>query len=47
MTRKEAPKERDPEEIVAVEAMGFSWRLPWKTVRTDVESGFAVLIEEA
>jgi hypothetical protein len=37
------PKFKD-EDCVAVEAMGFSWRLPWKTVKKDVESGLAQLV---
>lgn len=40
-----SPLERGPEEKVRVEAMGFTWVLPWKTVQKDVESGFAILID--
>lgn len=38
--------EPQPDEIVMVEAMDFSWRLPWKQVREDALSGFAVVFLE-
>lgn len=38
--------EPDPEQKVYIEAMDFSWRLPWKTVREDAISGLAVVYIE-
>lgn len=40
-----ATKRRPWNKRVVVEAMGFTWRLPWRTVKADVESGFAILME--
>jgi hypothetical protein len=31
--------------LVRVEAMDFTWVLPWRTVREDVRSGFATFLE--
>lgn len=39
--------EPDPEQIVSVDALDCSWKLPWKTVREDALSGLAaVYLEE-
>jgi hypothetical protein len=33
------------DDYVRIESMGFTWVLPWRTVKKDVESGFATFIE--
>lgn len=35
--------EPSPEELVSVDSMDCSWKLPWKTVREDAISGFAAV----
>jgi hypothetical protein len=37
----------DPDALVTVEAMGFTWRLPRSVVEADIASGFAVEIKQA
>jgi hypothetical protein len=38
--------EPDPDELVSVEAMDCTFRLPWSTVRDDAISGFAAVLTE-
>lgn len=38
--------EPDDEQIVSVDALDCSWRLPWKTVREDAISGLAAVYLE-
>lgn len=35
-----------PEQLVSVDALDCSWRLPWKTVREDALSGLAAVYIE-
>jgi hypothetical protein len=36
----------DPERIVLIEAMGFTWKLPFSVVVTDLASGFAIMVQD-
>lgn len=42
---EEARRKFKDEDLVSIESMGFSWKLPWKTVKEDVKTGWATLYE--